>query len=145
MRAGEAVLRRAGVGATFARENGSRDPGTPPHAPGRTRTCWGVPGTSRTLATPLSVYLGKDAILEVGTWTEDAGGAIETTLTGQLDQEYETPVTASYTRDGDGLTDGTFRLHPLQVITPADIEAMMSPTGTYVSKLYPAADAPGKC
>jgi ATP-dependent DNA helicase DinG len=52
MRAGEAVLRRAGVGATFARENGSRDPGTPPHAPGRTRTCWGEPGTSRTLATP---------------------------------------------------------------------------------------------
>ena len=47
MRAGEAVLRRAGVGATFSRPNGSRDPGTPPHAPGRTQTCWGEPGTSR--------------------------------------------------------------------------------------------------
>jgi uncharacterized lipoprotein NlpE involved in copper resistance len=90
----------------------------------------------------LSVYLGKDAILEVGTWAED-GGDIATTLTGQLDQEYETPVTATYTRNGDSLADGVFNFHPLQVVTPADIEAMMNPAGTYVSKLYPAADAPG--
>ncbi len=91
----------------------------------------------------LSVYLGKDAILEVGTWAE-SDGALETTLTGQLDgQEYETPVTSSYTRDGDQLSDGVFTFHQMQVITPADIEAMMNPAGTYVSKLYPAADAPG--
>ena len=90
----------------------------------------------------LSVYLGKGAVLEVGAWTED-GGVIETTLTGQLDQEYETPVTSTYTRDGEELTDGIFTFHQLQVLTPADIEALTNPTGTYVSKLYPAADAPG--
>jgi hypothetical protein len=52
MRAGEAVLRRAGVGATFARANGSRDPGTPLRTSARAQNGWGELGTSRTLATP---------------------------------------------------------------------------------------------
>lgn len=92
----------------------------------------------------LSVYLGKDAILEVGTWSEDGSGTVETTLTGQFDgEEYGTAVTATFTREGDQLSDGVFTFHQMQVITPADIEAMMNPAGTYVSKLYPAADAPG--
>lgn len=94
----------------------------------------------------LSVYLGKDALLEVGTWAEGAEGAdgtIDTTITGQLDSEYETPVTATYTHDGDLLSDGIFNFHALTVRTPADLQAAVSPAGTYVSKLYPAADAPG--
>jgi uncharacterized lipoprotein NlpE involved in copper resistance len=91
----------------------------------------------------LTVYLGKDAIHEVGTWSDSNAGFVDVTITGSFDEEYETPVESSFAREGDLLSDGVFTFHQLTVMTPADMEAMMNPAGTYVSKLYPAADASG--
>jgi uncharacterized lipoprotein NlpE involved in copper resistance len=91
----------------------------------------------------LTVYLGKDAIHEVGTWSDSNAGFVDVTVTGSFDEEYETPVKSSYAREGNLLSDGVYTFHQLTVITPADMEAMMNPAGTYVSKLYPAADASG--
>ena len=91
----------------------------------------------------LTVYLGKDSIHEVGTWSDANEGSVDVTITGTADKEYETPVTTSYTREGDLLSEGVFVFHQLPVVTPADMEAMTNPAGTYVSRLYPAADASG--
>ena len=92
----------------------------------------------------LTVYLGKDNIHEVGTWSDANPGDVDVTVTGPFDgKEYDTPVTTTYTRDGDILSDGVFSFSPLPIVTPADMEAMTNPAGTYVSKLYPAADASG--
>jgi heat shock protein HslJ len=92
----------------------------------------------------LTVYLGKDNVHEVGTWSDANPGEVDVTVTGPFDgQEYDTPVTTTYTRDGDILSDGVFSFSPLPIVTPADMEAMTNPAGTYVSKLYPAADASG--
>ena len=92
----------------------------------------------------LTVYLGKDNVHEVGTWSDANPGEVDVTVTGPFDgKEYDTPVTTTYTRDGDILSDGVFSFSPLPIVTPADMEAMTNPAGTYVSKLYPAADASG--
>lgn len=92
----------------------------------------------------LTVYLGKDNVHEVGTWSDSNPGEVDVTVTGPFDgTEYDTPVTTAYTRDGDLLSDGVFSFSPLPIVTPADMEAMTNPAGTYVSKLYPAADASG--
>ena len=92
----------------------------------------------------LTVYLGKDNVHEVGTWSDANPGEVDVTVTGPFDgKEYDTPVTTTYTRDGDILSDGVFSFGPLPIVTPADMEAMTNPAGTYVSKLYPAADASG--
>jgi heat shock protein HslJ len=91
----------------------------------------------------LTVYLGTGTVHEVGMWSEAAGGYVDVTVTGTFDREYETPVTTSYAREGDVLSDGVFTFHQLDIVTPADMEAMVNPAGTYVSRLYPAADASG--
>ncbi|MFN8468792.1 MAG: META domain-containing protein [Caldilineaceae bacterium] len=92
----------------------------------------------------LTVYLGKDNVHEVGTWSDTNPGVVDVTVTGPFDgKEYDSPVTTAYTRDGDILSDGVFSFSPLPIVTPADMEAMANPAGTYVSKLYPAADASG--
>jgi heat shock protein HslJ len=80
---------------------------------------------------------------EVGTWSDANAGFVDVTITGTPDKEYATPVTTSYAREGELLSDGVFTFHQLTVVTPADMEAMTNPAGTYVSKLYPAADASG--
>jgi heat shock protein HslJ len=41
------------------------------------------------------------------------------------------------------LSGGVFSFHQLEIVTPAGMEAMANPAGTYVSRLYPAADASG--
>ena len=92
----------------------------------------------------LTVYLGKDNVHEVGTWSDANPGEVDVTVTGPFDgKEYDSPVITAYTRDGDMLSDGVFSFSPLPIVTPADMEAMTNPAGTYVSKLYPAADASG--
>jgi hypothetical protein len=92
----------------------------------------------------LTVYLGKDVIHEVGTWSDATEGFVDVSVTGPFDgTEYETPVATSYAREGELLSDGVFTFHQLRVLTPADMDRMSSPAGTYVSKLYPAADASG--
>jgi uncharacterized lipoprotein NlpE involved in copper resistance len=91
----------------------------------------------------LTVYLGKDAIHEVGTWSDATEGFVNVTVTGSFDEEYTTPVVTEFAREGELLSDGVFTFHQLTVITPADMEALANPAGTYVSHLYPAADASG--
>jgi hypothetical protein len=92
----------------------------------------------------LTVYLGKDVIHEVGTWSDATPGFVDVSVTGPFDgSEYETPVATSYAREGELLSDGVFTFHQLRALTPADMDRMSSRAGTYVSKLYPAADAAG--
>ena len=104
----------------------------------------------------LSFYLGKEApIVEQGTWASDGGATVVLTLTGQVDQPYDTPSVTTYTVDGDRLVDGNFMLAKLPQVTPADMESgdvpllpdepptSADPSGVYVSSVYPAADASG--
>ena len=102
-----------------------------------------------------SYYLGKDApVVEVGTW-ESTGDAVTLTLTGTPEKAYDKPSVTVYQRDGDALVDGLFVLNKLTEVTPAEMDAgtvaapsdvaptSEDPSGTYVSNVYPAADASG--
>lgn len=104
----------------------------------------------------LSFYVGKDApIMEQGTWASADGVKVTLTLTGQGDQVYATPSATDYTFDAGTLTQGPFVLTKLWEISPSELEAgtmpklpdeapvSEDPSGTYVSAVYPAADASG--
>ncbi len=92
----------------------------------------------------LTVYLGKDNVHEVGTWSDANAGEVDVTVTGPFDgKEYDTPVTTTYTRDGDILSDGVFSFFPLPVVPPALLAAPTRRTAAHVTNLYPAADASG--
>ncbi len=90
-----------------------------------------------------SVYLTKGTVTEVGEWEEDADGAIAVTVTGTLDEDYDQTSTVTYTRAGDTLTDGAFALSLWPAVTPGEMMAGKDPSGTYVTNVYPAADAAG--
>ena len=99
-----------------------------------------------------SIYVGKDApIVEFGTWELVADGSVVLTVTGTIEQAYSEPSVTTYTRGGDALDDGLFILNKLPEVTPAEMDAMSAApaeadsamSGVYVSKVYPAADAPG--
>lgn len=97
----------------------------------------------------ISFYVAKDApIVENGTWQLTDEGAVELTITGTADQTYDKPSVTTYTRGGDELDDGSFLFTMLHEVTPTEMDAMTAPSssdmaGVYVSKVYPAADAPG--
>jgi uncharacterized lipoprotein NlpE involved in copper resistance len=90
-----------------------------------------------------SLYLTKGVVTEVGEWEEDADGAIAVTVTGTPDETYAEPNTTTYTLDGDTLVDGAFVLTPWLTVTPEDMLTAADPSGTYVTNVYPAADAAG--
>ena len=90
-----------------------------------------------------SVYLGKGAVTEVGTWEADADGAVAVTLTGTPDKEYDEPQTTTYQHVGDTLVDGAFVLTLWPEVTPDEMMAATDPSGTYTTNVYPAADAAG--
>ncbi|MCL4826308.1 MAG: copper resistance protein NlpE N-terminal domain-containing protein [Caldilinea sp.] len=90
-----------------------------------------------------SIYLTKGVVTEVGEWEEDADGAIAVTVTGTTDEAYAEPNTTTYTIDGDALVDGAFALTRWLTVTPEDMLATADPVGTYVTNVYPAADAAG--
>ena len=90
-----------------------------------------------------SIYLGKGATTEVGTWEEDADGAVAVTITGTTDKEYDEPQSTTYQHMGDTLVDGAFVLTLWPEVTPDDMAAATDPSGTYATNVYPAADAPG--
>lgn len=90
-----------------------------------------------------SVYLGKGAITEVGTWEEDADGAVVVTATGTPDKEYSEPQATTYQHVGDTLVDGAFVLTLWPEVTPEEMSAATDPSGTYATNVYPAADAAG--
>src|SRR5690606_33450761 len=90
-----------------------------------------------------SIYLGKGATTEVGTWEEDADGAVAVTITGTTDKEYDEPQSTTYQHTGDTLVDGAFVLTLWPEVTPDDMMAATDPSGTYATNVYPAADAPG--
>lgn len=97
----------------------------------------------------ISFYVAKDApIVENGTWQLTDDGAVELTITGTADQTYDKPSVTTYTRGGDELDDGLFLFTMLTEVTPEEMDAMTAApssdmAGVYVSKVYPAADAPG--
>ncbi|MFN3333975.1 MAG: copper resistance protein NlpE N-terminal domain-containing protein, partial [Caldilinea sp.] len=90
-----------------------------------------------------SIYLTKGVVTEVGEWEEDAEGAIVVTVTGTPDETYAEPNTTTYIFDGDALVDGALALTRWLTITPEDMLATADPVGTYVTNVYPAADAAG--
>ncbi|MCO5208925.1 MAG: copper resistance protein NlpE [Caldilinea sp.] len=90
-----------------------------------------------------SIYLGKGATTEVGTWEEDADGAVAVTITGTTDKEYDEPQTTTYQHVDDTLVDGAFVLTLWPEVTPDDMMAATDPSGTYATNVYPAADAAG--
>ena len=90
-----------------------------------------------------SIYLGKDAITEVGTWETSNDGMVDVTLSGTPDKEYDEPVAAGYVLTGTHLVGDAITLMHVNQITPAMMEAAVNPAGTYVSNVYPAADASG--
>ena len=90
-----------------------------------------------------SIYLGKDAITEVGTWEQDDDATVAVTLTGTPDKEYDEPVEATYVQDDDHLFGDGIALMHVNQITPTEMEAAVNPAGTYVSNVYPAASASG--
>jgi hypothetical protein len=111
----------------------------------------------------VTIYLSNPAIVESGSWEAGEAGAVNLTLTGNQDREYETPATVTLTPEGDGMTDGVFTYAALTVITPEEMDALAESaadseaaagddgaaegTGdvgrTWVSNVYPAADAAG--
>ena len=115
----------------------------------------------------VTIYLSNPAIVETGSWEAGAEGAVIVTLTGNQDREYDEPATFTLTPDGDGMTDGVFTYAALTVITPEEMDALaegaaeagadeagadgdaeagaeMADFGrTWVSNVYPAADAAG--
>lgn len=46
---------------------------------------------------------GEDSIIELGKWTEDAGGNINVSLLGRIANVYETPVQFVFERSDTGL------------------------------------------
>lgn len=109
----------------------------------------------------VSIYLTKGAMVEVGTWEAGDDGASIVTLTGNSERKYDEPVTMTFSRTDDMLSDGVFSYHWLEEVAPAEIDAMISAQGeeapardteihtpgdlgrVWVSNVYPAADAPG--
>ncbi|MFO7633025.1 MAG: copper resistance protein NlpE N-terminal domain-containing protein [Caldilinea sp.] len=90
-----------------------------------------------------SIYLTKGAITEIGVWEEDEDGAVTVTTSGTTEEEYAEEVTTVFELAGDTLVDGAFVLALWPRVTPEDMMATLDPSGTYVSNLYPAADAAG--
>jgi uncharacterized lipoprotein NlpE involved in copper resistance len=90
-----------------------------------------------------SIYLTKDAISEVGVWEEDEDGAIAVSVTGTPEEEYAEPTTTTYTLQGDALINGAFALALWPQVAPEEMMVAADPSGTYVSNVYPAADAAG--
>lgn len=90
-----------------------------------------------------SVYLGKGSVTEIGTWEEDADGAVAVTITGTAEKAYDEPQTTTYQHVGDTLVDGAFVLTLWPEVTPDEMAAATDPRGTYTTNVYPAADAAG--
>lgn len=90
-----------------------------------------------------AIYLTKDAITEVGVWEEDEAGAVTVTIDGTPEEEYAEPVTTVYSLQGDALVDGAFALARWMRVTPEEMMVSADPSGTYVTNVYPAADAAG--
>ncbi len=102
-----------------------------------------------------SIYLGKGAINEIGTWTAGEEGTVEVTLTGTPEKAYDQPSTTTYTVDGNTLKSGNFVFTKWEEVTPIQMDAAATtpppseapstadPSGVYMSKVYPAADGPG--
>jgi len=90
-----------------------------------------------------SIYLTKGVITEVGEWEEDADGAVAVTVTGTADEAYDEPSTITYAHTGDTLVDGAFVLSLWTRVTPEEMMTQADPSGTYVTNVYPAADAAG--
>lgn len=89
-----------------------------------------------------SIYLGKGAVTEIGTWVQD-DDMVDVTLTGTAEKEYDEPVEASYVHADDHLFGDGIALMSVHQITPAEMDAAFNPAGTYVSNVYPAASASG--
>lgn len=91
-----------------------------------------------------SIYLTKGAVSEVGEWEVTADGAIVVTATGTMEESYTDPVTTTYMIDGAMLIDGAFVLTEWSAFALDDMLARRDdPSGTYVTNVYPAADAAG--
>ncbi|MCB0070073.1 MAG: copper resistance protein NlpE N-terminal domain-containing protein, partial [Caldilineaceae bacterium] len=79
-----------------------------------------------------SIYLGKDAVTEIGTWETSDDGMVDVTVTGTPEKAYDEPVDAGYVLTGTHLMGDAIALMHVNQITPAMMEAVVNPAGTYV-------------
>lgn len=90
-----------------------------------------------------SLYLTQGIIQEVGSWETDGLGSLTVTLTGTHETVYSDAASTVYRQAGDRLVDGLFELASWPRVTPEALLAASDPSGTYVTNVYPAADAAG--
>ena len=90
-----------------------------------------------------SIYLTQGIIQEVGSWETEGLGSLTATVTGTLERVYSNAASTLYRQRGDSLVDGLFELASWPRVTPEALLAASDPSGTYVTNLYPAADAAG--
>lgn len=92
-----------------------------------------------------SYYLnGEPPIVEVGSWAANADATITITATGTLDQDYETPTSATFEVSDAGLVAGSVTLRRLPAAgTAAEAGGAPAPVARYQTEVMPAASSPG--
>jgi len=90
-----------------------------------------------------SLYLTQGIIQEVGSWETEGLGSLTVTVTGTHETVYSDAASTVYRQAGDRLVDGLFELASWPRVTPEALLAASDPSGTYVTDVYPAADAAG--
>lgn len=92
-----------------------------------------------------SYYLnGEPPIVEVGSWAANADATLTITATGTLDQDYETPTSATFEVTDAGLVAGSVTLKRLPAAgTAVETGGTPAPVARYQTEVMPAASSPG--